>query len=506
MPLDAAGRSRRCRSPPCVGLLVGALPGLPHPAAAAAAPRGVPQRGGPRGGAGAVADAPSSCRGVRDLPGLDRPVLRDVDLRIDEGELALVVGRTGSGKSTLLGAISGRVPHFTGGTLDRPRAAARPRHPRPPAPRPRRPRRRRRPGPARRVRHRHRRGGARLRHGAARPARRDDAQAGRGDPRPARHRRAARRGAARAVRRAAAAGRDRLGAHRPPPGHRARRADLGPRPDRRRGGARDDHPARARPRRHRRRRRAPDRAGAPLRRHRRARLAAGEVRSGLPADAHGRRRHRPSRRRARSLGRVVAAAAVGARRRAARPRGLRRSLTATLSRCRDRPRRRPIDGRTDRTSCSRRATSSCATPATCVAVAGVDLDLHAGEVTALMGRNGCGKSSLLWALQGSGRRCGRAPVARADATAVRSRIEPCTPRRGGEQRRSLVGLVPQSAADLLYLDTVGAECEQADRESGVPSRHLRAAARDGRTRHPATSGTRATCPRGSGSRSCSPSS
>ena len=51
------------------------------------------------------------------LPGSTRPVLRDVDLRIDEGELALVVGRTGSGKSTLLGAMCGRVPHFTGGTL-----------------------------------------------------------------------------------------------------------------------------------------------------------------------------------------------------------------------------------------------------------------------------------------------------------------------------------------------------------------------------------------------------
>ncbi len=45
------------------------------------------------------------------------PVVRDVDLRIDEGELALVVGRTGVGKSTLLGAINGLVPHFTGGTL-----------------------------------------------------------------------------------------------------------------------------------------------------------------------------------------------------------------------------------------------------------------------------------------------------------------------------------------------------------------------------------------------------
>ncbi len=45
------------------------------------------------------------------------PVLRDVDLEIVEGELALVVGRTGVGKSTLLGTVNGLVPHFTGGTL-----------------------------------------------------------------------------------------------------------------------------------------------------------------------------------------------------------------------------------------------------------------------------------------------------------------------------------------------------------------------------------------------------
>ncbi|MGW4852468.1 energy-coupling factor ABC transporter ATP-binding protein, partial [Streptomyces sp. NPDC004288] len=45
------------------------------------------------------------------------PVLRDVDLTVEEGELCLVVGHTGVGKSTLLGAVNGLVPHFTGGTL-----------------------------------------------------------------------------------------------------------------------------------------------------------------------------------------------------------------------------------------------------------------------------------------------------------------------------------------------------------------------------------------------------
>ncbi|TEX50182.1 MAG: cobalt ABC transporter ATP-binding protein [Actinomycetales bacterium mxb001] len=49
--------------------------------------------------------------------GAQSPALVDTDLRIDEGELVLVVGRTGSGKSTFLRAINGLVPHFTGGTL-----------------------------------------------------------------------------------------------------------------------------------------------------------------------------------------------------------------------------------------------------------------------------------------------------------------------------------------------------------------------------------------------------
>ncbi|MGL5858092.1 MAG: ABC transporter ATP-binding protein [Angustibacter sp.] len=45
------------------------------------------------------------------------PALADVDLTVDEGQLSLVIGTTGSGKSTLLRCVNGLVPHFTGGTL-----------------------------------------------------------------------------------------------------------------------------------------------------------------------------------------------------------------------------------------------------------------------------------------------------------------------------------------------------------------------------------------------------
>ncbi len=45
------------------------------------------------------------------------PVLRGVDLEIEESELVLVAGRTGSGKSTLLRTLNGLVPRFSGGVL-----------------------------------------------------------------------------------------------------------------------------------------------------------------------------------------------------------------------------------------------------------------------------------------------------------------------------------------------------------------------------------------------------
>lgn len=45
------------------------------------------------------------------------PTLSGLDLTVPEGELVLLVGPSGVGKSTLLGTVSGLVPHFTGGTL-----------------------------------------------------------------------------------------------------------------------------------------------------------------------------------------------------------------------------------------------------------------------------------------------------------------------------------------------------------------------------------------------------
>ncbi len=94
-----------------------------------------------------------------------------------------------------------------------------------------------------------------------------------------------------------------------------------------------------------------------------------------------------------------------------------------------------------------------------VAVRDVDLELRSGQVVALMGRNGSGKSSLLWAVQGSGpRRSGTVVVDGTDPGRV-----------GAAAARRLVGLVPQTPADLLYLPSVAEECAQADAESGAPA-------------------------------------
>jgi energy-coupling factor transport system ATP-binding protein len=75
-----------------------------------------------------------------------------------------------------------------------------------------------------------------------------------------------------------------------------------------------------------------------------------------------------------------------------------------------------------------------------------------------MGRNGAGKSTLLAALVGL-----------VEPSAGSVRVGDATPHR--TPPRDLVrhvGLVPQEPRDLLYADTVAAECAAADRDAGAP--------------------------------------
>ncbi|MFG2357789.1 ABC transporter ATP-binding protein [Streptomyces sp. NPDC048521] len=87
----------------------------------------------------------------------------------------------------------------------------------------------------------------------------------------------------------------------------------------------------------------------------------------------------------------------------------------------------------------------------------VDLTVAPGETVALMGRNGAGKSTLLGSLVGL--------VAPSAGTVhVGGAVPSRTPPRELVRR---VGLVPQDPRDLLYADTVAAECAAADRDAGA---------------------------------------
>ncbi|MEU5179125.1 ATP-binding cassette domain-containing protein [Streptomyces longwoodensis] len=87
----------------------------------------------------------------------------------------------------------------------------------------------------------------------------------------------------------------------------------------------------------------------------------------------------------------------------------------------------------------------------------VDLTVAPGETVALMGRNGAGKSTLLGTLVG---------LVEPSAGTVRvgGAVPHRTPPRELVRR---VGLVPQEPRDLLYADTVAAECAAADRDAGA---------------------------------------
>ncbi|MFF7297927.1 ATP-binding cassette domain-containing protein [Streptomyces sp. NPDC008265] len=94
----------------------------------------------------------------------------------------------------------------------------------------------------------------------------------------------------------------------------------------------------------------------------------------------------------------------------------------------------------------------------------IDLTVAPGETIALMGRNGAGKSTLLSTLVGT-----LAPTTGEVTVGGR------TPHRTPPQEMVRhVGLVPQEPRDLLYADTVAAECAAADADAGATPGSCRA--------------------------------
>ncbi len=91
------------------------------------------------------------------------------------------------------------------------------------------------------------------------------------------------------------------------------------------------------------------------------------------------------------------------------------------------------------------------------ALRGVRMQARPGEVVALMGRNGSGKSSLLHAVAGS--------AARSSGSVTVSVAQPPQPLHG--RAESAVTLVPQQAPELSSASNVSRACAAADHRAGA---------------------------------------
>jgi len=88
-----------------------------------------------------------------------------------------------------------------------------------------------------------------------------------------------------------------------------------------------------------------------------------------------------------------------------------------------------------------------------------DLEVRAGEIVALVGPNGCGKSTALWAIAGE--------LKRTDGLVSISGEDPAVAKR--LRRPQLVSLVPQNAQDLLFHQSVAIELADLAENEDAPT-------------------------------------
>ena len=93
-----------------------------------------------------------------------------------------------------------------------------------------------------------------------------------------------------------------------------------------------------------------------------------------------------------------------------------------------------------------------------IALEATTLSFYGNQITAVMGENGSGKTSLCWALQGLGQRSGGSALIEEGDTAELAK----------DSRLDLVAMVPQRAADLLFLNTLADEFNESDRFAQAP--------------------------------------
>lgn len=92
------------------------------------------------------------------------------------------------------------------------------------------------------------------------------------------------------------------------------------------------------------------------------------------------------------------------------------------------------------------------------AVNDVSFSARIGEVIAIVGENGSGKTSLLWALQGGKK------LSAGSVLISQQNLEPLS----AAERLAKIAMVPQQASDLLFMPSLAEEFAESDQIASVP--------------------------------------